>query len=218
MGRRRLIQLQHGVRGIPWLGIGVVAAPAVGLIASAFVFNRHRLAWLLLRSGILLWVVVAAFLLDDPSAPITRASPRSPTWWFWGRFAVGLPLLLPSIVSGYLWATDHPGVDPSGLAIQTTGAWLLVLSGSSVARRLGRRTPGNLVASMAALVALFLMIFPVRIRDIPVLPAPGDPNWGLGTLVWSVVGIVAIVGIAYAGWWRPSPALSFRGHRPHIPM
>jgi hypothetical protein len=180
-----------------------VATPAAILTSSAFVFQQSAIAWSLLRVGLLLWTVSAAFLLDERPEPVTRATPRSPTWWYWSRFLGGVPLLSPPIIAGLIWARIHPAVDPAGLTIQTVAAMLLVLAGATVASRLGRNTPGNLVASGAVLTALFLLIFPVGIRGIPLVPTPGDPKWDQSTAVWSAMGIVALIAIAIAGWGSP---------------
>jgi hypothetical protein len=205
LGSSRLNQIVLAGRGMPWLGIAVVTAPALVLTVCAFAFHQSAVAWVLLRSGILILVVAVAFVLDDRLAAVTTASPRSPGWWFSGRILGGAPLLVIPIAAGLVWAIDHPDVDPWGLALQTTSAWMLVLAGAAVARRLGRNTPGNLVASGAVLVVLFLLIFPIRIRGVPLLPFPGDARWDQSTALWSIVGMTAVLAIAVASGWRPPP-------------
>ena len=205
MGSPRLIQITHARRGIPWRAIGVVAAPAVALIASAFIFYRSAVAWSLLRQGMLVWAVTAAFVLDEPSAPVVKATPRSPTWWHATRFLGALPLLAAPILAARVWAIDRPEAHAFGLSIQTIAAWLMVLAGAAVASRVGRNTPGEVVAGGAVLIVLFLLVHPFSIAGVPLLPHPVDPNWDQSIMLWSLLGTAAVITIAVTGWWRPRP-------------
>lgn len=205
MGSPRLIQITHARRGIPWRAIGVVAVPAVALIASAFIFYRSDVAWSLLRQGMLVWAVTAAFLFDEPPAPVVKATPRSPTWWHGARFLGAVPLLAVPILAASVWAIDQPEARPFGLSIQTIAAWLMVLAGASVASRFGRNAPGDVVGGGAVLGVLFLLIRPVSIDGVPLLPYPVDPNWDQSIRLWSVLGTAAVITIAISGWWQPRP-------------
>lgn len=205
MGTPRLIQITHARRGIPWRAIGVVAAPAVALIASAFIFYRSAVAWSLLRQGMLVWAVTAAFLFDEPPAPVVKATPRSPTWWHGARFLGAVPLLAVPILAANVWAIDRPDAQPFGLSIQTIAAWLMVLAGAAVASRLGRNAPGDVVAGGAVLIVLFLLIRPISIGGVPLHPYPADPKWDQSIRLWSVLGTLAVITIAISGWWRPRP-------------
>lgn len=206
MGSPRLIQITHARRGIPWLAIGVVAAPAAALIASAFIFYRSDVAWSLLRQGMLVWAVTAAFLFDEPPAPVVKATPRSPTWWHGARFLGAVPLLAVPILAASVWAIDRPdAAQPFGLSVQTIAAWLMVLAGASVASRFGRNAPGDVVAGGAVLTVLFLLVHPISIGSVPLLPNPADPKWDQSIVLWSVLGTAAVITIAITGWWRPRP-------------
>lgn len=205
MGSLRLSPIQHAKRGIPWLAIGVVAMPAAALIVCAFLFQDHPAAWSLLRAGLLIWATAAAFLLDDPPAPVVTATPRSPSWWHAARLLAALPLLAVPVLAASLWAINRPDIHVPGLAIITVAVALTVLAGSAVARRLGRNAPGELVAGSAILIVLFLLIRPVSIHGVPLLPWPGHPGWAATTRLWLILAAVAVLTIAIAGWWTRKP-------------
>ncbi len=201
MGDLRLTRLRHARRGIPWLAIGMVAAPAVALMVCAFVFRDHPAGWSLLRGGLLLWAATAAFLLDEPPAPVVRATPRSPSWWHGSRFIGAAPLIAIPIAAASLWAVNRPDAHLLGMTVQAVAAFLVVLACAAVACRLGRNAPGDIVASCAVLVVLFLLIRPVAVRGVPLLPGPGDPRWPQSTMLWLSFAAAALVMIAVAGWW-----------------
>jgi hypothetical protein len=205
VGGLRLTRLFHARRGIPWLAIGVVATPAVALMVCAFAFGEHSVAWSLLRAGLLVWAATAAFVLDEPPAPVVRATPRSPSWWHESRFIGAVPLLVVPITAAGLWAVNRSDVHLLGITVQFVSAFLVVLAGAAVARRLGRNAPGDIVASSAVLVVLFLLIRPVAIRGVLLLAGPGDPRWPESATLWFFFAAAALVVIAVAGWRTPRP-------------
>ncbi len=205
MGNLRLTRLIHARRGIPWLAIGTVAAPAVILMACAFVVREHPVAWSMLRSGVMVWAVTAAFLLDDPSAAVVQATPRSPSWWHESRFIGAVPLLVVPVTVANLWAINRSDAHLLGITVPAVAAWLVVLAGATVARRVGRNAPGDLVASTAILVVLLLSVRPIAIRGVPLLPGPGDPQWPESARLWLCFAAAALATIAVAGWWAPRP-------------
>jgi len=205
MGDLRLTRLVYARRGIPWLAIGIVATPALALMACAFVFAERPVGWSLLRSGLLIWAATAAFLLDDPPAPVVHATPRSPSWWHGSRFLGALPLVALPIVAASIWALDQPDAYVLQVSVQAVAAWLIVLACAALASRLGRYAPGDLVASAAILVILFLLAHPMRVGEVLLLPGPGDPRWPESTMLWLLFGTAAMAAIAIAGWWARSP-------------
>lgn len=200
-----MIMLTHARRGIPWPAIGVVATPAVALMACGFAFRDHPVAWSLLRGGLFVWAATAAFILDEPSAPVVRATPRSPSWWHGSRFIGALPLVVIPIAVASLWAVDRSDSHVLGVSPQAVAAWLIVLAGAAVVRRLGRNAPGDIVASTAVLIVMFLLIHPIAIGGVPLLPGPGDPWSPESAALWLCLAAAALVVIAVAGWWTPRP-------------
>ncbi|HEX6337074.1 MAG TPA: hypothetical protein VFZ85_08975 [Jiangellaceae bacterium] len=205
MGNLGLTNLTHARYGIPWLAIGVVATPAAGLMLSAFIFREYSVAWMLLRAGMLLWAASAAFVFDEPPAPVVRAAPRSPWWWYGSRFIGAVPLIVVPIAAASLWATIRPDAHPLGLSVEALAASLVVVATAAIAGRRGRHAPGELVASTAVLAILLLLVRQPTIGNVPLLPPPGDPRWPESTALWLCLAVAAIVVIAMAGWWTPKP-------------
>ena len=207
MGHLRLNRILHARFGIPWVAVGIAAVPAVAMIASAFIWHGSGRSWSLLRWGMLFWAVTAAFFLDEPAQSVVGATPRNPTWWHVTRLLGAATLLALPTLAAVLWSGYRIASGIPGLSVQMVSAWLVVLAGAAVARRLGHDTPGELVTSVTVLFLLYLHISPVpaRIVGTPLLTSPLDSRWDDSIRLWILFGVFALIALVIAVWWRPKP-------------
>lgn len=190
-------RVTHARSAVPW--VVVVAAAVPGLVLCAVGVAFHTSAWAAspMRFGVILLAVPAAFLLDDPSAGMSTATPRSP-WWDLGARLLGL-LALCGVIAVTAWGWDW--------LVPTPQAWLLALvpicaaaagvAGAALLRRSGRVAPGDVVASAMGVLLLGLLLFRPRWWTWDLLPWPGSAS-GAEVAAWVVLGCASPVVLLLA--------------------
>ena len=193
----------HARAGIPWRSLLGVAGPGLLLIGLAFGFGDRPWASRLAQGGLLLLSVAASFILDEPSAAAVEATPRSP-WWGLAARLLGLAAILALVcVVAAAWDRANPAPQGWLLALLPAIAAVAAVAGAAVLRRLGRRSPGDLMAAAAGVLLLGLLLFGPRWGDVELLPAPGAATAG-ELVVWGVVLAAAGAALAWAPSGRPS--------------
>jgi hypothetical protein len=190
---------------VPWIEVGAASTPAVALVVAAFVLDHRAFAGSMLRAGVLLWAVTAAFLLDEPAAQAVDAAPRSPRWWFCARVVGLVPVLVTPCAVLWLWAARHETERSGATAMAAVALALVVFAMAAVVRHYGRATPGDVIAGVTGVAIIALVLFQPEVGGVPMLPGTpsGHPAGTLG--LWTAVG-VASIGIA--------AVVAVRPHRP----
>jgi hypothetical protein len=180
-------RVAHARAAVPWVVVLAAAGPGLVLCAVGVMFHGSTWAASPMRIGMVLLAVPAAFLLDDPSAGVSTATPRSP-WWDLGARLLGLAALCGAIVA-LAWGWDQ--------LVPTPQAWLLALipicaagagvAGAALLRRSGRVAPGDVVASVMGVVLLALLLFQPRWATWELLPGPGSAS-GAEVAGWVALG------------------------------
>jgi hypothetical protein len=200
-------RVAHARAAIPWAVVLASALPGIVLVGVGIAFRDSDSALAPVRMGLMLLAVPSAFLLDDPSAGVSSATPRSPWWDLSSRM---LALVAGCALIGALaWSWD--------LLVPTPQAWLLALvpvcaaiagvAGAALMRRVGRYAPGDVVASVAGFLLLGLLIFTPQRGSWELLPWPGSAGVG-DSMAWVVLGAVGALVLL----WAPSG----RGPRPAV--
>lgn len=160
--------------GVPWVTMAVSAVPAAVLLSSAFLLHQRSWVMGLAQAGFLLLALPAAFVLDEPAAPAVDATPRSP-WVVLGA-RLGATLALAAVVAALAWAWNARRASPQGwvFVLVPTALMLGALAGATLLRRWGRVSPGEVVASGVAVVAIGMLLFAPEWRGVSALPGPGE--------------------------------------------
>jgi len=197
----------HARAGIPWLAMLAVAAPGLLVVVLACALHQQPWAARLAQGGLLLIAVGASFLLDERSAAMVEATPRSPWWGMFAR-SLGLAAVL-AVICGVAAAWGRAFPTPQGwlLALLPSIAAVGAVAAAALFRRLGRCAPGDLVAAAAGMLLLGLLIFGPRLGDADLLPTPGTAASG-ELIGWGVLLAVAVAVLAWAPTGRqPRPAV-----------
>jgi hypothetical protein len=193
--------LRHARRAVPWVIVLGAAVPGSVMLVVAFAFHEQGWTAVPARGGLLLLAVPAAFLLDDPPASVTLASPRSP-WWDLTARLIGLVAICTSILTLTWWWNGLMATSQAWLLgfIPCTAA-VLAVSAAAALRLRGRNAPGDLVAAGIAFGLLGLALFRPAYRSWELLPFPGEAGPG-DISAWVVVLTLATVQLLLSAGHR----------------
>jgi hypothetical protein len=201
--------LSYTRRAIPWASAGVATAPTVALGVLAVVHRDATWASSVMYASLLLLVMPAAFVLDEPSAPAVAAAPRSPWWCHLRRLAGLAPLAVVAVtavtaVSAWSHVVE---LEQGGLVVLTVvSAMLISAAAAAVARAAGRITPGDVVAGAGGIVVAGLFLFGPTVRGVELLPTLGTASSAeIG--LWIVLGVTAFGVLALTPLRRPTGAV-----------
>jgi len=164
------------------VGTGLVAVLLLGVAESVHL-------WRALGLAAAVSVGVGAWAMDEPSARVVDAAPRSlrwrtvarvlglapvaTAWMVFAHHASGQPLPLPA--SGRGWPLAATGV----------ASVLLGASLATVLRRRGWAAPGQQVAVSVGLVVAALGAFPKHLwLHLALFPIDGDADWAWALRFW----------------------------------
>lgn len=192
----------------PLLAAGVMAIGVVALLAREELAGTAELVTGLRMAGVLLGIGVA-FVLDDPAAATTAATPASVLL----RRAVRATLPLPLV--GVLWAAtfvvaDRAGLPAPALTLELATVLALVHLLSVTTQRVTASTAGGTAASglLLGLAAASLLMNPLRGPWVPY----GEPAWNRVHVLWSVALLAVLLLVA---WLSAAPARRWRPVRRH---
>lgn len=194
-----------GVRRVPFAAVfaaGAVAGSA--LIASAVKVPTPADLFPVARLAAVAIAAATANTLNDPSAALTD------TTWHGRRGRAPFVVVPTVLVASAVWAlpvvstrwlVDGAPLPIAGLVVELVAmmvvAWLIAAVAAS---RLGRR-------AAPAVGAVSLMVIGAATLSMPVaqrwLWAPPGPWWAASRLRWAVIGMSALVGLAFT-WKDPA--------------
>ena len=168
----------------------------VGLLLWLVAYDGHLWRVLVLASAAS--VAAGAWAMDEPSARVVDAVPRSLRWRSGGRLVRTLPLLLEwlvfaSAVSGRPAATPGSGRAWPLVALGA-GSLLVGATSATCLRRRGWAAPGQQVGVVAGLVLASTGLFPKHLPGHPALfPLHADADWAWSLRFWSGVVTTSLV-------------------------
>jgi hypothetical protein len=190
-------------------GTGLVAVLLLGVAESVHL-------WRALGLAAAVSVGVGAWAMDEPSARVVDAAPRSLRWRTVARI-----LTLAPVATAWLVFAHHASGQASPLPASGRG-WPLaatgvasVLVGASLAtvlRRRGWAAPGQQVAVSVGLVVAALGAFPKHLwLHLATFPIDGDADWAWALRFWAGawgLSLVALVAATSEGTQLPRPGRS----------
>jgi hypothetical protein len=151
----------------------------------------ERVAALALAGG-------AAYLLDDPAAPLTSVVPKGP----WRRRAPVVAAGGTLLAGGWLgilllltWRDARPPVAETSAQLVVMG--LLAIAAAALLFRLGDPEPGTIVAPLVVVLGLAVTIVE-SVVDTPIFLTDAAPTAGR-VAGWSAAGAVAVMVIVIGG-------------------
>ncbi len=193
-------------QAVPWPSVAVATTPVLMLGALAVLYRDALWSSSVMHAALLLLALPAAFIFDEPSAPVVAASPRSPWWCHLRRLTGLLPLLVIASVAVWGWTRVVHVPQASALLLTVIAAILAAAAAGAAARAMGRFTPGEAVAAGAGVTVAGLMLFDPRVRNVQLLPSVGDTSaaelWLCLALMATALGVLALTPV-----WRPAGAV-----------
>lgn len=189
--------LSYTRRAVPWPSVAVAAVPTLALGSLAVVYRDDAWATSVMHAALLLLALPAAFIFDEPSAPVVAASPRSPWWCHLRRLAGLVPLLVLASLGVWAWSQLVTVPQANVLLLTVVAAILIAAAVGAASRAAGRFTPGEAVAAGAGIAVAGLMLFDPRVRSVQLLPSAGDASAAEVWLCCVVMGVaLAVLALA----------------------
>ncbi len=198
---------------VPWPPLLAAGAGAAGICVLAALRPSEELGWHAVRVAAAALAGGAAYLLDDPAAPLTAAVPERLGR---RRQAVVIPgLAILSVVwamAALLVAWRLPVLPVLGLTVEVAAMACVALGAAAVLASRGEQAPGVVVGPVLLLVVVGTIIFdPAPV--VPIWALPGE-HWVTGRLWWgafAVLGMVALVLASHDPSRRPAAGASAGG-------
>jgi hypothetical protein len=179
------------LRGVDWaVVLGASGCGAVVLLGCV-VFTGDTPPLTYLRLGLLALVAAAAFILDEPAAAAVDATPTPLT----RRTAVRtLALVAPLGVWGVgLLAVERRAASTPTLALLLEGAGAMAVAVALAAclRLVGRREPGDVVASVCGVAILGILLMNPLSRSALVFPVA--EGWAASSAFWASLTVASVL-------------------------
>lgn len=187
-------------------GTGLVAVLLLGVAESVHL-------WRALGLAAAVSVGVGAWAMDEPSARVVDAAPRSLRWRTTARLLTVVPgaaawLAFAHHAAGHA-QPDHASGRGWPLGAIGVGSVLVGASLATVWRRRGWAAPGQQVAVVVGLVVAALGAFPKHLWvHVAIFPIDGDADWAWALRFW--VGALCLSLLALV------LATSERARLPHV--
>jgi cytochrome bd-type quinol oxidase subunit 2 len=196
-------RLRHMHHAIPWMAVLATAIPGAVLVLVSVGLREQEWATDSMSSGLLLLALPAAFVLDDPSAPVASATPRSPWWDLTGRLLALVGLCV--VISALAWAWSRLVTIPQPwlLALLPICTALVAVAASATLRRAGRATPGDLVVGALVLGLIGLSLFRPTVHTWELMPNLGSADTA-EVAIWSGAAALALALIVWTSSGRGS--------------
>lgn len=192
-------RLLHARTALPWLAVLAASVPGAALVLISIGFHDRSWAMTSVSGGLLLLALPAAFVLDDPAAPVVGATPRFPWWDVTARLLTLVGLCCGIGAVAWCWNRFEPVPQPWLLALMPMCTAIVAVAAAAMLRRSGRSTPGEAVAGAVALVLVALSMFRPTLHTWELLPSPGGAS-AAEVAGWAGVAVFAVLCIA----WAPS--------------
>jgi hypothetical protein len=188
-------------------GTGVVVALLLGVAESVHL-------WRALGLAAAVSVGVGAWAMDEPSARVVDAAPRSLRWRTVSRMLTVAPVATVWVVFAHHTSGQPLPLPASGRGWPLTATGVAsVLVGASLAtvlRRRGWAVPGQQVAVSVGLVVAALGAFPKHLWvHLAMFPIDGDADWAWALRFWVGafgLSLVALVVATSERAWLPRRA------------
>lgn len=183
------------LRAVDWLGLVPPVLVGGALLGAATATGDPAPAPALLWLGLALLAVGVVASIDEPSAAVADACPRS------RRLRLAERMVVPSVVLacwvGFALALDgRGGISGTTLALCGAGVMTLALALAAGMRRRGILAPAVMVAPGLLLGIVACMLFqPFAGGDLVVLQV--SERDGLDRLLWWVAGVLALGGLVW---------------------
>ena len=183
----------HAVRGVPWLVVLLVVAPVPALLRA--VEEWPYTVWPLQGVAVGLVAAAAVWCFDETAAAVVDTLPRSLAWRTASRLlgvAVVLAVWLLSVAwtsTAYFGRAGH--VAWQGVAAIAAGAAYVTWRRST-----GTATPALGVATGLVCGASFLALARPLDDQLPVFPYLDSGPWAASAVLWAVIGLAALLGLA----------------------
>lgn len=178
--------LRYALRAVPWTRL---AATVVTLTVLLEVVRRWPWTmWPLQACAVGLVAAAAAWSLDEPSAAVVDAAPRSLLWRTAAR-AIALGAVLAAWLGLMWWSRASLFGHANDVALQGVSALVLVSAVVTWARSGGRTAPGRATAIVVVPTAAFLGLARPFADEVPIFPYGPEDDWALSRGIW--VGLLA---------------------------
>jgi hypothetical protein len=177
-------------------GTGLVAVLLLGVAESVHL-------WRALGLAAAVSVGVGAWAMDEPSARVVDAVPRSLRWRTVARVLTQAPVSTAWLVFAHHASGQSQPLPGSGrgwpLAATGVGAVLVGASLATVLRRRGWAAPGQQVAVSVGLVVAALGAFPKHLwANLAMFPIDGDADWAWALRFWGGAFGLSLVALVVA--------------------
>ena len=186
--------LRYAVRAVPWTRL---AAAVVTVAVLLEVVRRWAWTmWPLQACAVGLVAAAGAWSLDEPSAAVVDAAPRSLLWRTAAR-AIALAAVLAAWLGLMWWVRASLFGHATDVALQGVSALVLASAAVTWARSGGTTTPGRATAIAVVPTAAFLGLARPFADQVPLFPYGPDDDWARSRAIWvSVLAAGILLGAA----------------------
>jgi len=185
---------EHAARSVPW-GLVATAAALVTVLLRVVEEWPYQM-WPLQGIAVGLVAGVAASAFDEPAAAVVDTLPRSLRWRTVARSAAVVLLLGWWLLSVWWTRTAYFG-HAEAVAWQGCVAALAATAYVTWLRDRGRATPAAAVSPAVVGVTISLALARPLDESVPLFPYTAGGPWASSQLLWSTVGVLALVTLTW---------------------